>query len=513
MALLRPRAASAPASAQPRAAPQGPQPRGSLAVVTGLTAVALVASLAFLGSESFWLDEAYSVFLARLPQGEFWDVVGSSQANASLYYALLRGWIALGTGETIVRLLSVIPAVAAVPVCYAVGRRLFGSRVGLVAAALLAVNAFAIQYAQEARSYSLVLFLVLLSTYLFVLAVQEEGMGTWAAYVVVTALAGYAHFFAWFVVLAHLVSLPFLDRKPRTRTLLAAYGGVAALSAPLVAFLLSTSGNQIGWIPGLSVGRVASALGQLAGGRTVLGAVVLGAILGACVLFAFRALLGQGRRRARSVDAWSRALVCAWLAIPIAGALAISLLKPIWVDKYLIVTLPGLALAAALGFSTWKPALARVGLATLLIVSLSQVVVLHVSDDKDDWRSATEYVIVRSNPGDGIAFHRPFGRFPFGYYVDRTLRAEGAEIPTPISAVFDRSRGSNTPGPRDIPTRVIATAARPFDRVWIVLNPVLSVTRDDIGTSLQPGFVRVETTAFRDVLVELYVRRPASDQN
>ena len=487
--------------------------RSVIGLVAGLTTVALVESLVFLGRESLWLDEAYSVFLARLPQAEFWDVLVASQANASLYYVLLRGWISLGSGEALVRLLSVIPAVAAIPLCYSVGRRLFGPRIGVASAALLTVNAFAIQYAQEARSYSLVLFLVLLSTYLFVRAVQDEGLGTWAAYVLVTALAGYAHFFAWFVVLTHLVSLLFLDRKPRTRTLLAAYGGVAALSAPLVAFLLSTSGNQIGWIPRLSVGRVASALGQLAGGRTVLGAVALIAILGACVLFAFRALLGQWRRRARSVEAWSRALVCAWLAIPIAGALTISLLKPIWVDKYLIVTLPGLALAAALGLSSWKPALARVGLATLLIVSLSQVVVLHVSDDKDDWRSATEYVVARSNPGDGIAFHRPFGRFPFGYYVDRTLRVEGAEIPTPISAIFDRSRGSTTPGPRDISTSVIVKASRPFDRVWIVLNPALSVARDDIATSLQPGFVRVESTGFRDVLVELYVQRPAGDQD
>jgi mannosyltransferase len=512
MALLRPRATATSPSGESRAG-TAPREPWFIFVVAGLSALALAESLAFLGRESFWLDEAYSVFLARLPRTEFWDVLTASQANASLYYVLLRGWITLGTGETIVRFLSVISAVACVPLCYAVGKRLFGPLVGVTGAALLAVNAFAIQYAQEARSYSLVLFLVLLSSYLFVRAVQEGSAWTWTAYVLVTAISGYAHFFAWFVVIAHVGSLPFLERRPRIRAVLAAYGCMAVLSAPLLVFLLTTSGNQIGWIPPLSVGRVASALGQLAGARTILGAGVLVAILAVCSLFAFRTLIQRWRRGERSAETWGLVLVVGWLAVPIGGALAISVMKPIWVDKYLIVTLPGLALTAAFGLSTWKPTLVRAGLTALLIASVSQVLVLHLGDDKDDWRAASRYVLARSGSSDGIAFYRPYGRFPFGYYVDDTVPDERRDrAPTPISAIFDRSRGSTTPGPRDIPLSVISNAAQPFERVWIVLNPVLPASRSGIGRALEPDFTRAETAAFRDVVVELYVRRPTSGQ-
>jgi mannosyltransferase len=510
MALMRPQAAPSRRSGEGRA--ESPEtdstPRSVVVLVVGITAVTLAECLIFLGRESFWLDEAYSVFLARLPSTEFWDVLTTSQANSSLYYVLLRGWVALGTGETMVRLLSVLPAVAAVPLSFALGRRLFGWRVGVAATALLAVNAFAIQYAQEARAYSLVLFLVLLSTYLFVRAVQEGGRWTWAAFVLVTALSGYAHFFAWFVVLAQLGSLAFLDRRPATRTLLIAYGCIAVLSLPLLAFLLTTSGNQIGWIPPLSVGGIARALGQLAGSRTFLGAGLLVAILAACVLFTFIALAQRWRRSGRSGDTWPLVLVLGWLLVPIAGALAISLVKPIWVDKYLIVALPGLALTAAFGLSALKPFLARAGFLILLVASVSQVAVLHLNEDKDDWRTATEFVLTRSEPGDGIAFYRPFGRFPFGYYVDRSDGSAGGRTPTAISATFDRAQGSRTPGPRAIPLTLIADAAQPFDRVWVVLNPVLSSARNGIAEVL-PEYARTQTAAFRDVVVDLYVRSPA----
>jgi mannosyltransferase len=484
-----------------------------LALLSGMTALALAESLFFLGRESFWLDEAYSVFLARLPSSSFWDVVTSSEANAALYYVLLRGWIVLGTSEAVVRLLSVTAAVASVPLCYALGKRLFSRQLGLAAAVLLAASSFSVQYAQEARSYSLVLFLILMSTYVFVRAILNGGGGTWAAYVLVTALAGYAHFFAWFIVIAHLASLALLDVRPRPRTLFAAFGSIAVLSAPLFFFLLTTSGDQIGWIPELSLGRVASAIGQFAGARTVVGAVALVPILAAAVLSGLWMFIQTWRSSTRSLETWRLGFVIACLTVPVLGALLVSLVKPIWVDKYLIVALPGLVLTTSVGLDAWKPTLARLGLATILVLSLSQVLVLHLSLDKDDWRAATQYMLERSEPNDGISYYRPFGRFPANYYFDQIIDTKRSKhVPHPTSSIFDISRGPLRPGPRDIPLAAIANASRPFERVWIVLNPVLAEARRGISVALEPDFVLADTAEFRDVVVELYVRRPTLGQ-
>ncbi len=46
---------------------------------------------------------------------------------------------------------SVLFGLAAIPATYLLGKRLFGTKEGLVGAALSAVNMFQIRYSQEAR--------------------------------------------------------------------------------------------------------------------------------------------------------------------------------------------------------------------------------------------------------------------------------------------------------------------------------------------------------------------------
>jgi mannosyltransferase len=128
-----------------------------------ITLLALFLRLHLLGQDSFWGDELASVRRAQMDWDAFWELMRGIPAMA-LYYALLRFWILLGDSEFTVRILSVIPAVVTVPLVYFMGKRLFDPRVGLIAALLLAMNAFHIQYSQEARSYSLLILLVTLSS-------------------------------------------------------------------------------------------------------------------------------------------------------------------------------------------------------------------------------------------------------------------------------------------------------------------------------------------------------------
>src|ERR1700733_3288624 len=149
-----------------------PSPRGStsaldlslLAVITGVAAALRFHSLA---TKSFWFDEGVSVAIARLDWYNFARILWRREANMSLYYLLFRGWLHFGRSEFFVRSLSVCFAVASIPVIYLLGRRLFDARVGLLAAALLAVNAYHVQYSQDARSYSLMVFLCSLSSLYF----------------------------------------------------------------------------------------------------------------------------------------------------------------------------------------------------------------------------------------------------------------------------------------------------------------------------------------------------------
>ena len=373
-------------------------------------AVAIASSLGLyhLGSRSLWGDEAFSVTLAREPLGEFWRVVSESQANMSLYYFLLRPWTALGDGEAVVRLLSLLAGVLGVAVLYRAGDRLFDRRVATLAALVLAVNGFFLRYAQEARSYSLVLLMTTVATVLF-LKLEEE-RPTWtldAAYVAVGALALYAHFFAAFVLAGHLLALTIAGRPVRAQAL--RLGAVGALAVPLALFALYRDAGQISHLTRPTPRYIVDTLRMLAGGtRPLLALYALAVVLAA---------VGWLRRRGWRRD-WPMAVAATWAAMPIVGSLVISLGKPLWAPRFLIVALPGIVLLVAIGLTRLPlPATAAIG---ALLLALSSLHVLQTQGKpQEDFRAATQFVLANEQPGDAAAFYRTSRRIPFEYYARR----------------------------------------------------------------------------------------------
>ena len=129
--------------------------------------VAFAVRLYHLGAESLWYDETVSVFLSRLPlQAMVAHTAGDIHPPG--YYALLHAWQAL-TWPTLAHGLEFLYAfpslffgVLALPLLYAIGRRLFGLRTGLAALWLGVFAPFLVWYSQEVRMYTLGAFLGLL---------------------------------------------------------------------------------------------------------------------------------------------------------------------------------------------------------------------------------------------------------------------------------------------------------------------------------------------------------------
>src|SRR5437899_793968 len=166
----------------------------------------------------------------------------------SLYYLLLHFWLHLGKSEFFVRTLSVVFALATIPVLYLLGRRLFDSRVGLVAAALLAVNAYFVRYSQEARSYTLMLFLCMLSSLYFLECLEDPSRRNRVAHLLASALAVYAHFFAGLLVLAQLLSLRFLDSRRIPEETRKNWRWIALSVLPVAVFVVATGAGPLRWI-------------------------------------------------------------------------------------------------------------------------------------------------------------------------------------------------------------------------------------------------------------------------
>ena len=191
------------------------QRRDTKLMLWGIVALGAALRLVALGAKSFWLDEIASVVIARMPGNSFWHWLWTEEGNMALYYVMLRPWLEIHLGEATVRLLSVLPGVASLPVMYLLGKRLFGRNVGMLAALFLALSTCAVVYSQEARGYSWLLLGTIVSTYFFARLVARPTYAMACGYALAAGVTFYFHYFGLLVPLAHAVSLVALPKGRR----------------------------------------------------------------------------------------------------------------------------------------------------------------------------------------------------------------------------------------------------------------------------------------------------------
>jgi hypothetical protein len=437
-----------------------------LDVLVLITTAAAILRAHALTAKSFWFDEGVSVAIARLDWENFGRILWRREANMSLYYLLLRGWIQLGHSEAFIRGLSVIFALAAVPALYLLGRKLFDARTGLIAATLLAFNAYAVRYAQEARSYSLMLLLCTLSSFYFLKSLEAPSRRNRVLYVLISALAVYAHFFSGLLVLAQWFALRFLDRQAAPVGLRKVWGGIALAVSPTVLFVATTGAGPLRWIQRPGVKELWDFALRLAGNA---GPVLVGMYVAACVaaMWPFR----YKRRLRVPWDAWRYRFLLLWLVFPVLLTVAVSFARPLFLPRYFFFCLPALLLLAAAG-------LARLRSAWLLAPALAVFLALSLRGDKsyyqqdfdlhrDDWRGVTDHVLSQARAGDAIVFQIAMGRMPYEYY--RGL-ARNPSLPVVLYPRHQNGRVTFLDFV-DKPDLVELGKSLPqYQRVWLVLS-------------------------------------------
>jgi mannosyltransferase len=451
--------------------------------------LATTLALLFLGEKSLWLDEATSITLAR-DWTSIWPVMLRYNANMWLYYTLLYFWLNLGASEFVVRSLSAIFAIATVPVIYVLGTRLFGAWVGMLAGLLLALNAFFIHYAQEARSYSLLVFLTTLSSYFFVRGVGETSWKHWGGYVITITLALYAHYFGALVLVAHITSL-IIPRKEKIPWKGLAISGVATVLLLLPLALFQPLGiGQPTWVQPPEVDDIRRLFIALVGGSRKLLLVYLSLCF---VALGFAVARFRGKSPPKI---WHYAFLIAWLLAPVVIAFVISrLLRPIFVDRYLIICLPPCVLLTATGLSNINHRWIFAAILTiLLILSGRGLFVWYTDYQKENWRDATAFVLTEAHPDDTVYFY--LVREPFEYYLGRS------DVPSDFL---------NLMGPDDPPDlKLLESLSDEYTRVWLVLShdQMSHLGRDVqsrlIQSSLERHYTLTQEQKFKGVRVLLY---------
>lgn len=478
--------------------------------------------LHLLEERTFWIDEAASWQFARLSCVNFWKVMWQFEGNGVFYYLLLHLWLYLGDSEWMIRSLSVLFGVATIPTVYVLGTHLFSRNVGLISAALIAVHAFHIRYSQEARTYSLLVFLLVLSTYFFCCgATSPCKKNYWMAYILASVLAIYSHIFAIFVLLTQWMSLDFAQlRRISLSTILEMIGALALLLAPMVAFILLQSKGQIDWIKPPTFESFFNFSRLLTGNK---GDTLLIAYIVFCILAWLPLPKPDSMTVVTDDKKWHLKLVTLWLIFPIAMMLGASLIKPIFTPRYVLMCVPALVLLAGYGITKLSQIFPRSNL--LLPVVLTLLVSLSTSgfhefyrqprSSENTHRSVVQYVLARQQPRDGVFFHIAAAHSSFAYYTHQESQRNGYKFsPDIIFPSFGELPTGYNPKPTEDEVKSVVMNRK---RVWLIdntaftNNPVWQRELLIIQSTLREQFQIQEQQQFpKDgkptMLVELYVQ-------
>ncbi|MBS1251393.1 MAG: hypothetical protein MAG451_00426 [Anaerolineales bacterium] len=443
-----------------------------------------------LDGQSLWYDEGTSVALA----GRSLTTITRSSAadiHPPFYYYLLHGWTTLfGFSPTAVRALSAFTGTALVVLTWALGRRLFGSAVGLTAAFLAAVSPFQVYYSQETRMYILVAALGALSMLLAIKLGKvdsgkwkmDEGFHfpfsifhspfsaflTWAGYIFVSALVLYTHYFGFAVLLAENLALGLwvlLGWRRRLRFAVR-WAGAQIVVALLYSLWLAVTWQQLRAWPavsepfslpfllrdtlrvfslGLSIeSNAAPAIGAF--GLLLLAGIVGGAIRNS------QFTIHNSQFETRNAKRLPGLMAVLYLVVPLAAMYVLSLRRPLYNPKFLLLATPPFHLLVALGIHHVSSAVLRLSkvltryvfchsqftihnsqfiipttvitlLLILLVPSLYSLQNYYFDPRfaRDDYRGIARLIEATGEPDDAVLLNAPSQIEIFDYYYDGAL--------------------------------------------------------------------------------------------
>ncbi len=150
--------------------------------------------------QSLWYDEAFSVYLAHFDLATI-TARTAADIQPPFYYYLLHFWIALaGDSEFAVRFLSLFFGVLTIPLLFVTAHRLLDRQSARIAALLATLSPLYVWYSQEARMYTLITFLLLLSSYALWRALEQNDRRWWIIFALANIAAVYTHYFAFAII-------------------------------------------------------------------------------------------------------------------------------------------------------------------------------------------------------------------------------------------------------------------------------------------------------------------------
>jgi uncharacterized membrane protein len=358
------------------------------------------------------------------------------------YFYFMHFWIkAFGISEWALRLPSALFGVLSVVVFFFLGSRLFDPSVGFLGALLMAAMPDQVYYSQEARMYSLLVLLLVSSTYAITLAEQRpSSVWPYALYAILSVCGLYTHYVYLFCFgfQSIFVWVGAWNGRWRIHRWLISQLAVILAFSPWTFVALAQKRAASGTLAWARTGSTDISIpGELLIQFTSLISVpelplgLLSVIIGYSLL-----MLGIVSVRSKQPIL---CLLGLWIGIPIIGILTLDQLmgtQGIRVARYWLVITPALYLLMSVGVDTIKSRYVRLTLVSilglLLCVSAIWTTTGRIRKKPDDYKQLTRYIERQLKESDeGIVLTDGMRAIPFalGYYGEGPMTVWQVNLP------------------------------------------------------------------------------------
>ena len=395
----------------------------NVGIFLGLAILFVIFLSVFVFSQqSLRLDEAQSLWQTSHSPLLILKIV-AQDVHVPLYHMILHGWqVFFGSSAAAGRSLSLIFFILIIPMTYFLGKISYNRRVGIFGALLVAISPFFNWYGNEIRMYSLFTFVTIVNQYLFVQIYKGKGNKSfiWLWYAISVVIGMYTHYFFGFVLLSQALFFMMyreLFSKNALKRFLLVLLLVVVFFGPWVAYVVHMGG--MGSSSPLLVKPTTIDLFNtfsefLFGFQNDHLNTMLVSLWPISVLLVLLSL-----RRNQKIEPQTMYFMLSFL-IPIGIVFVISVAyRPIFVTRYLILTLPSLYLVISSIFSSYPRRLAlftKAGFVLVMLVFLGIEASSATTPVKENYRDATAYLEANASARDIIAVSAPFTIYPVEYY-------------------------------------------------------------------------------------------------
>jgi 4-amino-4-deoxy-L-arabinose transferase-like glycosyltransferase len=394
--------------------------------------LALLPRLAWLGARPFWLDEVFTFQRVSLKPAAL--VMDSFQNHhMPSFFLMLRPFAGFGHPEFWLRLPSAVFGAIAVMLVFLIARQIAGRLAACLAALIMGLSPTALAFSQEARSYTMVMTLILVALYGLARLAQDlpaasrplrapDARTGWVCFILGTtaALDVLADGLPWLItanVIAIVLTVMGTGRGGFMRNMLKADLIILALAAPLYLLLeiyqAKAFVQTLAWIPPLDATRLWYSVGSvylmhLADSVTFHVIDRPGAILVWVIDVALAVAIISAVMRLRRRPAMLVVLGISVLFLPLL-LIIISLWQPILLPRYILWSAAPFAVLAGIGTATMMEGLSRRTqvLATVAIAALlvANMLPYYNAETKPRWDIAAQMLAQDVQPGDVVYLH------------------------------------------------------------------------------------------------------------